>query len=266
MQEDPSPTPPQFFLGREVDMYHVLNAILSKRLVTIVGETGVGRSSLVCAICHYINERSSTILEFDRIFFVKTKQGRGGDRCRLLIQSLLDKLVEAGKSHPQQPDMDMEDLFDVICRALKNTKALIVFDRTELFEGNDEAQDFPLFLSNLFRETRNVRVMLTCRRALGIPSIGGVVEQQYHLGPLNFANTVRLFANLCPHLHTPGERQNFFHQLVTDADMADCLPTDPGIACRTTLLFRKLGDGKPSGTEKAAYGMPAEEVRSLGRE
>ena len=48
--------------------------------------------------------------------------------------------------------------------------------------------------------------------------------------------------------------------------MADCLPTDPGIACRTTLLFRKLGDGKPSGTEKAAYGMPAEEVRSLGRE
>ena len=266
MQEDPSPTPPQFFLGREVDMYHVLNAILSKRLVTVVGETGVGRSSLVCAICHYINERSSTILEFDRIFFVKRKQGRGGDRCRLLIHSLLDKLVEAGKALQQQPDMHMEDLFEVICNALKNTKALIVFDRTELFEGNDEAQDFPLFLSNLFRGTRNVRVMLTCHRALGIPSIGGVIEQQYHLGPLNFANTVRLFANLCPHLHTPGERQNFFHQLVTDADMADCLPTDSGIAGRTACLFRKLGDGKPSGIEKAAYGMPAEEVRSLGRD
>lgn len=264
MQEDPSPTPPQFFLGREVEMYHVLNAILTKRLVTVVGETGVGKSSLVCAICHYINERSSTILEVDRIFFVKTKQGCGGDRFRLLIQSLLDKLVEAGKADLPVPGTDMEDLFEIICRALKSTKALIVFDRTELMEGNDEAQDFPLFLSNLFRETRNVRVMLTGRQALGIPSIGGVVEQPYYLGPLNFGNTVRLFANLCPHLHTPGERQKFFHQLVTDCDIADCISTDSGITERTKVLFKKLGDGKPSGTEKAAYGIPVEEVRSLG--
>ena len=264
MQEDPSPTPPQFFLGREVDMYHTLGAVLTKRLVSVVGDTGCGRSSLVCALCHYINERSSTIMEVDRIFFVKTKQLRGGDRCRALIQSLLNKLVEDGKAHPQQPTLDMEDLFDVICKALKPTKALIVFDRTELLEDNDEAQDFPLFLSNLFRETRNVRVVLTGRQPLGIPSIGGVVEHPYYLRGLNFANTVRLFANLSPHLHTPAERQQFFMRVITDGEQADLCHQDHNMSERTKKMFHILGNGMPAQTEKAAYAIQREQVASLG--
>uniref|UniRef100_A0A7S1CX06 NACHT domain-containing protein n=1 Tax=Cyclophora tenuis TaxID=216820 RepID=A0A7S1CX06_CYCTE len=266
MQEDPSPTPPQFFLGREVDMYHVLGFVLTKRLVSVVGDTGCGRSSLVCALCHYINERSSTIMEVDRIFFVKTKQLRGGDRCRALIQSLLNKLVENGKAHqPQSNNMDTEDLFEVVCRALKPTKALIVFDRTELLEeDSDEAQDFPLFLSTLFRETRNVRVVLTGRQALGIPSIGGVVEQPYYLRGLNFANTVRLFASLSPHLHTDAERHKFFVRIITDAEQADLCHQDQSMSERTKKLFQQLGNGMPAQTEKVAYTIPREKVESMG--
>ena len=268
MQEDPSPTSPQFFLGREVDMYHVLGAILTKRLVSVIGEQGVGRSSLVCAICHYINERASTIMAVERIFHVKTKQGRGGDRCRLLIQSLFSKLVEAGKAllPAEMHQMDMEDLFEHVCRALKNTKALIVFDRTDLLENNDDTQDFPMFLSTLFRETRTVRVLLTGRKPLGIPSIGGVVEHNYNLGGLNFANTVRLFANLCPHLHTPAERHQFFTRLIIDAHQADLISSDPNITARTKKWFEILGNGMPAKAEKAAYSVPAEEVANLGKD
>jgi len=268
MQEDPSPTPPQFFMGREVDMFHVLGATLTKRLVSVVGEPGVGRSSLVCALCHYINERSSTIMEVEHIFFVKTKQGRGGDRCRKLIQSLLNKLVEAGKAHQPMDavHMDMEDLFDHVCKALKNIKALIVFDRTELLGDNEDSQDFPLFLSNLFRETRNARVLLTSRRPLGIPSIGGVVEQPYYLGSLTFANTVRLFANLCPHLHTPAERQQFFTRMIIDPRQMDMIPTDPSITERTKKWFMVIGNGMPSQSEKTAYSTPREEVVTLGKD
>ena len=55
MQDDPAPSAPQFFAGREVDMYYVLTALLKmrKRLVNVIGEPGVGRSSVVCALCHY---------------------------------------------------------------------------------------------------------------------------------------------------------------------------------------------------------------------
>jgi len=202
------------------------------------------------------------------VVFVKTKQGRGGDRCRLLIQSLFNKLVEAGKAllPTEIMQLDMEDLFEHVCKALKNTKALIVFDRTELLENNDEAQDFPMFLSTLFRETRTVRVLLTGRRPLGIPSIGGVVEHHYKLGGLNFANTVRLFANLCPHLHTPAERHQFFTRMIIDAHQADLMASDPNISERTKKWFEVLGNGMPAGAEQAAYSVPAEEVTNLGKD
>ena len=198
MQEDPSPTPPQFFLGREVDMYHVLNAVLMKRLVSVVGDKGVGRSSLVYALCHYVNERRSTIIEIDRIFFVRATQNRGSNRFVAVLQELLKRLMQDGRIAQQQfDDMDREMLIQAICKALNKVKALIVIDRTEFLEGSDEQQDLVVFLSNLFQETKtqHVRVLLTGLRPLGIPSIGGVPEQPYRLGPLNFHDTARLFGS-----------------------------------------------------------------------
>ena len=36
MQEVPSLMPPQFFTSREVDMYHILNAVLTQKLVSVI--------------------------------------------------------------------------------------------------------------------------------------------------------------------------------------------------------------------------------------
>jgi NACHT domain/CHAT domain len=264
MQEDPSPTPPQFFLGREVEMYFVLKSILAKRLVSVVGESGVGRSSIVCALCHYINERASTILAIERIYFVKAKQAKRVDCCRAILETLQKKLEEseAGKEAPER-GADMEDIFEYICKALKNEKALLVFDRMEHLENSDDAQEFPMFLSSLFRGTKNVKVLLTARRQLGIPSLGGQVESPIQLGPLNFENTVRLFANLCPHLHTEGERYKLYQRLVRDYRQAELRPSDDGIEARTKAIFGVLGDGVPSKIEKAAYDITQERLQDL---
>lgn len=266
MQEDPSPTPPQFFLGREVDMYRVLKGVLDKRLVSVVGETGVGRSSLACALCHYINERKSTIETYiERIYFIRPKQGKGVVTCRSLILQLLDKIVEAGKARPPAVLSDTEALQDAICKSLKNDKALIVFDRTELLEGQEEADEFPVFLSKLFQETgKNVRVLLTGRQSLGIASIGGQVEQHFQLGPLDFHNSVRLFANLCPHLHTRGERKDLYERLVIDSEQANLCTTDPGLDARTKRIFSALGDGYPARIAQAAFVISVDMLQKLG--
>lgn len=265
MQEDPSPTPPQFFLGREVEMYFVLKSILAKRLVSVVGESGVGRSSIVCAVCHYINERASTIIAIEKIYFVKAKQSRRGDCCRSLLEQLQRKLVESegGKGETPERGADMEDMFEFICSALKNEKALLVFDRMELLENSDDAQEFPMFLSSLFRGTKNVKVLMTGRRQLGIPSLGGQVESPIQLGPLNFENTVRLFANLCPHLHTEGERYKLYQRLVTNFQQAELRPFDEELEERTRAIFTVLGDGVPSKIEKAAYDISSERLQSI---
>jgi hypothetical protein len=260
MQEDPSPSPPEFFMGREVDTYYILKAVLGKRLVSVVGEPGIGRSSVVCALCHYINERASTIIGIDRIYFVRANRNKRHP-LRSLVQRFLKKLVEEEKARPVDPDADMETMFDAICKFLKLEKALVVFDHCELIVDADEANEFPLLLSKLCRETKNVKVLLTNRRDLGIPSLG---EHPISLGPLKFADTVRLFANLCPYLNTPADRKKLFESIVKDNEVAEVLATDPGIAESTTKrIFTILGDGIPSRIEKAAYDLTKEDFLSL---
>ncbi|CAB9497604.1 expressed unknown protein [Seminavis robusta] len=265
MQEDPSPTPPQFFLGREVEMYWMLKRILDTRLVSVVGEPGVGRSSVVCALCHYVNERASTIIAIEKIYFVKAKHGRRQDCCRALLEQTQRKIVEheVGKGEPPERGADMEDIFEYICKSLKNEKALLVFDRMEHLENSDDQQEFPMFLSSLFRGTKNVKVLLTGRRQLGIPALGGQVEQTIELGPLNFENTVRLFSNLCPHLHTEGERYKLYQRLVRDYRQAELRPSDPGVEERTKEIFSVLGGGVPSKIEKAAYDISPERLQNM---
>ena len=267
MQEDPSPTPPQFFLGREMDLYFVLSALLklNKRLVSVLGDTGIGRSSLVCALCHYINERASTISEIQQIYFIKPKQGDRNVLCRSLLRQLLDKLEENGKCRPTDEDTDTEAMLEIICRKLKTDKCLIVFDRTELIKSSDvECLELPKILSTILYETKQVRVVITALNSLGQPAIGGQVEHSYSLGPLTFSNTVKLFAKLCPHLHTPSERGMLSEKLVgNDEDQINLLPGDTKLKERTIGILSLIGDGIPAKIEKAAYSISREDLSRL---
>ena len=267
MQEDPSPTPPNYFLGREVDMFYVLAALLklNKRLVSVLGDTGIGRSSLVCALCHYINERASTISEIQHIYFIKPKQGDRNVLCRSLLRQLLDKLEENGKCGPTDEDNDTEAMLEIICRKLKTDKCLIVFDRTELIKSSDvECLELPKILSTILYETKQVRVVITALNSLGQPAIGGQVEHPYKLGPLTFSNTVKLFANLCPHLHTVSERSMLSKKLVrNDEDQMNLLPGDAKLKTRTIDILSVIGDGIPAKIEKAAYSISREDISRL---
>jgi len=267
MQEDPSPTPPQFFLGREMDLYYILSALLklNKRLVSVLGDTGIGRSSLVCALCHYINERASTISEIQHIYFIKPKQGDRNVLCRSLLRQLLDKLEENGKCRPNDEDTDTEAMLEIICRSLKTDKCLIVFDRTELIKSSDvECLELPKILSTILYETKQVRVIITALNSLGQPAIGGQVEHSYCLGPFNFANTVKLFAKLCPHLHTPSERGMLSKKLVRDGgNQMDLFPGDSNLKQRTNSILSIIGDGIPAKIEKAAYNISKDALSLL---
>jgi len=262
MQEDPAPSVPPFFIGRDVDMFYLLTSLLKmkKRLVNVLGEPGVGRSSLVCGLCHYINERASTITEIDHIYFIKPKHGGRNVSCRSLVRQLLDKVKETGAYRSSAEDeADVESMLEVICRRLKNAKALIVFDRIELLEMSDDADDLTMILSTLLYDTKQVKVVLTGRGPLGHSSIGGQVEHRYELGPLNVTNSIRLFGHLCPHLHTPSERELFFVRL--NKQCGKCIglfPGDDQMGERARKVLNMVGGGIPAKIEKAAYSISKE--------
>jgi hypothetical protein len=168
MQEDPAPTPPEFFLGREIEMYYTLKAVLGKRLVSVTGDQGVGRSSLACALCHYINERATTIIGIERIYYIKARKSRKRTPLQSSVQRLREKLLETENGKPSaETEDDMETMFDSICKKLKHAKALIVFDRVEHIVDRDDEKEFPMLLSKLLRETKNVKILLTNKDELG---------------------------------------------------------------------------------------------------
>jgi len=260
--EQALPTPPQGFLGREVEMYILMNEVLTKRFVSLVGITGIGRSSLASAMCHYINDRKSTMIAIETIIYVRARPSRGGDRYGSFITPLHKQLVAAGKATTLEEGSDLDDKFHSIFNALSKTKALIVFDRAEILEGSVEAQEFPLFLSSLFRETRNVRVLMTAGKPFGLSSLRGVGEHIVQLGPLNFKSTVRLFAILCPHVHTVYERRRLLELLVPDKEAHMCV-SDKGISERCKSIFKIVGNGIPARTFDVAYAMSKEDYHDL---
>ena len=267
IQEDPAPSAPNFFFGREVDMYKVLTALLKfkKRLVTVFGEAGIGKSALLCALCHYINERSTTIIDVEHIYFIRAKRSGRNEHasCFGLVRQLMEKVVEAGKMTAVDADSDLETMLDAICRALKNDKALIVFNTNDLLESGEAYEEMPMILNTMLYDTKHVKVVLTSRKSLSQPSIGGQVEYLYKVEPLNFENTARLFANLCPHLHTSSERNRLLKKLVHDNEYADAFPSTDWLIEPYRSIFLKLGNGNPAKIEKAAYSISPKDLRDL---
>jgi predicted ATP-dependent serine protease len=45
------------FIGRTIEMYHVINCVLDKRIVNVMGIPGIGKTTLVKAVAHYLDDR-----------------------------------------------------------------------------------------------------------------------------------------------------------------------------------------------------------------
>ena len=255
------PTPPQGFLGREVEMYLLLNAVLDKRLVNLVGPTVMGRSSLVAALCHYVHDRKAD-MRIDNIFYVRARQTRRSQPLSAILSPLHKQLVAAGMAVPQPTAYDMDEIANSILKALHSDRSLIVLDRIEVMEGSEDAAELPLFLNNLFRQTRYVRVLLTANAPLNLSSFAGVGEHIEELGPLNLKNTVKLFGILCRHVCTAGERKNLLEAIVNQEEEDMCV-SDASLSSRSRDVFSRLGDGIPARVFDAAYQISAEEYQCM---
>ncbi|GMH59438.1 hypothetical protein TL16_g02832, partial [Triparma laevis f. inornata] len=89
------PSPPEDFIGRERELYHILDAVLNRRLVCVVGQAGVGRSSIVTSLAAYIQERKNTT-GIETIFFVRAAQRFGAGKGMSYVKRLYKQVVKAG--------------------------------------------------------------------------------------------------------------------------------------------------------------------------
>ncbi len=51
------PPPPEFFFGRQLEMFRLVNKLITRRLVVLHGGVGVGKSALAVSSAHYLHQR-----------------------------------------------------------------------------------------------------------------------------------------------------------------------------------------------------------------
>jgi hypothetical protein len=184
------PRPPEDFEGREIDMHHVIKILLNRRLVSVVGEPGVGKSAVAVGSCCYMWERKHFAdgIVYVRLHGVSTYSGllhaisqamisgspKLAKRFNGLSKIFREKIrpamkypsVEDGeqlgrgsgaKSAEGDPIREHEDL---LLHCLATLRVLLVLDHLNdiLYSENDTVTDFKMFLSRLFERCRNIKV------------------------------------------------------------------------------------------------------------
>jgi len=181
-----------------------------------------------------------------------------------IMKDLMTKLSIDASIIPDANDNEIKDAIKLACDSLKNEKALIVFGWIENNETTTEPtavmefKRFEMMVQELIQNT-SVKIIITADQPLSRPDLE---EQIFTLGPLNFDNTVKLFARMASAMRTSADRRQFVESLVTSEEEGK-LRFGPDIPSRTKHLFEKLGRGIPSRILNAAYYMPSEEVQRL---
>jgi hypothetical protein len=229
------PSPPSDFEGREVAMNALIHNIFRRRLVSLVGEDGVGKSSVAAAVCKYLADRE---IFQDSIFYLKAK---GLGDYESFLSELRNVLRNSGSSCASQmlEKSANESLFtqsnktdllymeeEIIIACLEHLKSLLVIDNLDsLLKGYGECNTvFRLFLIKLLERCSGVKILIVSTDTLSMHYIHlGVVEYPVNLGPLTLNSTLKLFARLAPSLSTTQSKLEFISALQPPKQLHVCI-------------------------------------------
>ena len=146
------------FVGRESELGRVRSLIADRRLVTIVGPGGIGKSSFAE---HFARDAEPN---FSGVFFVRLANV---DDAALVAQAIADAVgVER---------VGNERIDDTLVEALARERVLLVLD-----DAHHVAAGVAALLRRLFAANRRLRVLVTSRAPLGTND-----ESVVSLGPLD---------------------------------------------------------------------------------
>lgn len=231
------PSPPDDFLGREVDVYKVVEGLARKRkLVSVVGRCGVGKSALVAAVSKYVSERRFFA---DGIVYLRLRGATIVNDVEAALRNTLRTARDRGRSDDESgndPSSGDEPGKIAPLAALGDAQCLLVLDDVDAI---DKAE-LRMMLNQLFNETRGVTVLVSsraplCRRQSPLLVPGSTVhETVVRLQPLSLWSAARLFARQCPQLHTASDRKEFHTRLAQHPDDRSAKQLRTAMARRVT--------------------------------
>lgn len=159
------PSPPPDFEGREVDMYRVISTLKERRLVSVVGDAGFGKSAIVAAVCRYVMDRC---MFSDGVLFVRLAGLTTHRQCLLAVINALSRGPKKASDSLSKASTLMEgsvnELEESIVAPLSQLdgKLLVVLDHAdELLATSDAAADLKYFLQKLFSSCDCLKVLVS---------------------------------------------------------------------------------------------------------
>ena len=179
---------PENFLGRNVEMYRLLEGLSRRRLLSVNGPRSMGKTALVIAVSHYMAQRQ---MFRNGVFFVRLDGMRDSEAMIRAISHAVGLTERHGSEKRSSNDTR---LFD----ALKTKRCVVVLDHCD---DVMHCVDFRNTLGRLLDHTRNLKLILTARVAVG--SLPGFTEDTINLRRL-----------------LPGDAMNLLLKLSPDADLS----------------------------------------------
>jgi ATP/maltotriose-dependent transcriptional regulator MalT len=147
---------PERFCGREIEKKEILTGIERGRIVVIQGIAGIGKTALASKVCSEVKKKSS-------VFWYEFRKWHS-------LWGLLNELsrfLEAmgtrnlSKYLGAEEDLDMENVRSALREDLDTGRAVLFFD--DFQKANDEAVDFFRQLLPVFKEKREIAIVLMTR-------------------------------------------------------------------------------------------------------
>lgn len=288
------PAPPPDFEGREVDMYRTITTLLARRLVTLVGDDGIGKSTIAAAVCSYMADRwmfedgvvyvraqgAISHLSFLEMLQHSILSGpiKLAHRLHRLLGTKLDVVDELSlSSNSGGSEASLYRLEETLVSCLSSMKLLLVIDNLDsllsafpansnnsLSYVNDTTTDLKLFLGRLFERSKYIKILLTSTETLAVRGVSGfgVVENCISIGRLNLRSSLRLFAKLAPPLMTAASKTAFINSLLPPRH-GNVTINSSELDATSAQILGLLGDGHPAKIVKLACQSTQESIDIL---
>ena len=209
------PFPPKPFLGREIEMHHVLKKMIRERerLVTVTGERGIGKESFAKAIGHYMEKRQ---MWGERVYWIDDTHDCAGahdtdDVNMDDIEGLLCHIMLIIGQHSKtatylisfQADRKYQIMKACIFRLLSVKKGLIIIN-AKRFQCERSIELLSWFLHDLLENTQQTKLLVFHQQEnpLKPPKMQGFPycsNNPLRLKTLEFEEVFQLFGGKCQH-------------------------------------------------------------------
>ncbi|CAI2358952.1 unnamed protein product [Moneuplotes crassus] len=199
------PSKPCPFVGRNQDVREVLQILkLGKRIITITGEPGIGKTTVAYAVIHYLIERDEELIKNGVVFL-------NGNNCASLptwLHTFNTKIIESHESFSANKlsKKDTLQVFKEIMKKLKDLDLLLIIDNAESFLISINV--LKQFLEMIFKSSQKIKVLLTSKIE-PIQYLGGIIgveDSVIRLKPLTIQFSERLLCEKAGKMIPKDER------------------------------------------------------------